>query len=89
MAVNKNHHGSSTANSAKNNSATLTFLYVVKFYIEKGTIKDLGACHMYRMMYFSTGPNEKATKLIVFPWPFIPSGKPYNISLTFTPGELM
>ena len=40
MAVNKSHHGTSSANNAKNNSVTPIFLYVIQFYMEKGTITE-------------------------------------------------
>ncbi|KAL9989459.1 hypothetical protein ACROYT_G004015 [Oculina patagonica] len=31
------------------------------------------------------GPHDETAKFIILPWPFIASGKPYNVSMTFTP----
>jgi len=31
------------------------------------------------------GPHDETAKVKAYPWPFIPTGKLYNISVTFTP----
>ncbi|KAJ7360246.1 hypothetical protein OS493_016875 [Desmophyllum pertusum] len=31
------------------------------------------------------GPHDETARIKISPWPFIPSGKPSNISVTFTP----
>ena len=40
MAVNKSYHGASSANSAKNNSVTPIFLYVIQLYMKNCTITE-------------------------------------------------
>ena len=40
MAVNRSHHGASTVNSAKNNSVTPIFLYVIQFYLKNCAITE-------------------------------------------------
>ena len=35
-----------------------------------------------------SGPHNETAKVAVYPWPFVSSGKPANISFTVTPGKL-
>lgn len=35
------------------------------------------------------GNYDKTAKIKISPWPFIPSGTIFNVTLTFTPGKLM
>ena len=39
---------------------------------------------------FFTGPHtDKTAAMKFYPWPFIPSGKPFNMTVTFTPGKVI
>jgi len=33
------------------------------------------------------GPHDKTAKIKIYPWPFLPSGKPFNFTVAFTPAE--
>ena len=37
----------------------------------------------------STGPHDETAGVKIYPWPFIPTGKLGNVSVTFTPGKLI
>ena len=36
-----------------------------------------------------SGPHDKTAKIKIYPWPFLPSGKPFNFTVAFTPGKFM
>ena len=61
MAVNKSHHEASSANSAKSNSVTPVFLYVIQFYMEKGTTTE-------SLKKFSGADFLKLLKTVIFCW---------------------
>ena len=61
MAVNKSQNGASSANSAKINSVTPVFLYVIRFYMEKGTKTE-------SLKKFSGADFLKLLKVVIFDW---------------------
>ena len=76
MAVNKSHHGASSANSTKNNSVTPIFLYVIQFYMEKNTITE-------SLKKFSGVDFLKLLKTVIFGWLEIQSREFFKFNKKF------
>lgn len=74
--------------SALVNPQLLLLLQNDSLFCKRGNIdRPWDTCNVTVLLNLFTGPHSETAKITVYPWPFVPSGKSVNVSITVTPGK--